>query len=316
MTALKWYCTMAEKYIWEEGKVKKILSVLLLLCLIVPAGMAGSVKPAEAASLETDHGFQIDLDLFDINWKETNKIVVKQDVRSLDSKFDKGVKLGHYKVAIGFATSYKAVNGKIYQRILARGEMVPYTVKNNKKAMSQLLEIRVDHSGYQTIQELGIEPASTSGTTSYSTTGTLGLSLGGAVSISAKGELGFSRNGALSMGISRSVNFATSSLIVTTNKDDQGIAWWEYDYVSSNKNKTQNAYLFGSSEQYGVFSWNMPNAKGLVGKMKVTVTAKFGGGDTSDASVAKSWTGSRILGTDSYSFWVTMYDANTNYVGK
>lgn len=81
-------------------------------------------------------------------------------------------------------------------------------------------------------------------------------------------------------------------------------------------NDKKNAYLFGSSEQYGVFSWNMPNAKGLVGKMKVTVKAKFGGGDTSDSSVVKSWTSSRILGTDSYSFWVTMYDANTNYVGK
>lgn len=296
--------------------MKKILSILLLLCLIVPAGMAGCVKPAEAASLETDHGFNIDQDLFDINWKETSKIVVKQDVRSLSSVFDKGVKLGHYRVAIGFATTYKAVNGKIYQRILARGEMVPYTIKNNKKAMSQLLEISVDHSGYQRIQELGIEPASTSGTTSYSTTGTLGLSLGGGVSISAKGELSFSRTGALSMGISKSVSFATSSLIVTTNKDDQGIARWEYDYVSSNKNKAQNAYLFGSSEQYGVFSWNMPDAKGLVGKMKVTVKAKFGGGDTSDSSVVTSWTGSRILGTDTYSFWVTMYDANTNYVGK
>lgn len=296
--------------------MKRFLSLLLLVCLIVPVGVMGNRKSAEAASLETDHGFKIDQDLFDINWKETVKMVVKQDVRSFSSKFDQGIKLGHYKVAIGFATSYKAINGKIYQRILARGEMVPYTVHESKKAMSQLLEISVDHSGYQRIQELGIEPASTSGTTSYSTTGTLGLSLGGEVSVSAKGELSFSRNGALSMGISKSVDFATSSLIVTTNKDDQGMARWEYDYVSANKNKTQNAYLFGSSEQYGVFSWNMPDAKGLVGTLKVTVKAKFGGGDTSDSSVVKSWTGSRILGTDTYSFWVTMYDANTNYAGK
>lgn len=296
--------------------MKRFLSLLLLVCLIVPAGVMSNRKSAEAASLETDHGFEIDLDLFDINWKETGKMVVKQDVRSFSSKFDKGIKLGHYKIAIGFATSYKAINGKIYQRVLARGEMVPYTVHESKKAMSQLLEISVDHSGYTRIQELGIEPASTSGTTSYSTSGTLGLNQGRNVSVSVKGDLSFARTGALSMSITKNVSFATSSLIVTSNKDDQGIARWEYDYVSANKNKTQNAYLFGSSEQYGVFSWNMPDAKGLIGKLKITVKAKFGGGDTSDSSVVKSWIGSRILGTHSCSFWVTMYDANTNYVGK
>ncbi len=277
--------------------------------MIALASMMGSGGTAEAESLELDHGFSIDLDLFDINWTETDKIYVKQDVRSMSSAFDKGVKLGYYRVSIGFATTYKAIDGKIYQRLLVRGEMVPRTVKGKNKGMSQLLEVSVDHSPCSTIKEVAIEPACTSsGVTTYSTTGTLGLSYGKNVSLSLKGDMSFSKNGSLSMGISKTVQYTEGSMIVITNKDDDGVARWTYDYVSANKNKSQNAYLFGSSTQYGVLSWQMPNTKYLVNNLKVTVKAQFGGGNMSNSSIVKRLNGSRILGTDTYSFWITMYD--------
>lgn len=89
--------------------------------------------------------------------------------------------------------------------------------------------------------------------------------------------------------------------MVITNKDDNGYAQWEYDYISSSKSRAQNAYLFGSSTQYGVFLWSMP-ANWLYCNLNLKVTATFGGGNNSTNERAfNMWTGKYNLGSGSTS---------------
>lgn len=93
--------------------------------------------------------------------------------------------------------------------------------------------------------------------------------------------------------------------MVITNKDDNGYARWEYDYISSSRSKAQNAYLFGSSNQYGIFTWSMPTNSIYV-CLGLKVTATFGGGNrATNERASKMWTGEYNLGSASTNIAIT-----------
>ena len=54
---------------------------------------------------------------------------------------------------------------------------------------------------------------------------------------------------------------------------------WDYDYVSSGYSSKQNLYLFASSTQKGLYSWNMPkNVNGFYASTRLDVEVTFGAG--------------------------------------
>lgn len=267
-----------------RAAMRKCGVIFLIAILIVGNGNFLREKEVLAATRSEDLGFEFDENLFRVNWGETKKIYVEQTARSLNSAFDKGVTLGYARVYAGFVTSKKKIDGKYYQRVLVSANMVPQTVSGKNKGMSQYLTVRVANGKY--MKHKRIEPASTSGATSYSTTGSIGLNKSLGVSVDSKGKLTVDGGREFSLGITSSASWEEGALIVTTNVDDNGWGVWEYDYVSS-KNKSQNAYLFGSSNQKGLYSWNMKkNGDTIYSELSFSVTATFGGGNVSSNSRA------------------------------
>ena len=281
-----------------RNKLRKIIALFAMVALFMGSIIVSDYEYVKAEQTTIDHGFKIDKNLYNIKWTETSKIWVKQTCRSMDSKFDKGVTLGYAKVYTGFATTKERIDGKYYQRVFMKGEMIPTTVSGSKRGMSQYLTVQVANGDY--MQNTWIEPMSSTGSTSYSTTG--GIGLGGKLGISRKkSKLTLDGGSNFSFKADTSVSYVEDSLVVITNKDDNGYAQWEYDYISSSKSKAQNAYLFGSSTQYGVFSWSMP-ANWLYCNLNLKVTATFGGGNNSTNERAfNMWTGKYNLGSGSTS---------------
>ena len=284
--------------------MKKIAALAMTVVVMLGITMVNDYDMVNAATQTEDHGFKIDENLFRVHWNETNKIWVKQTCRSWHSDFDKGDTLGYARVYTGFATAKYKVDNKYYQRILVQAEMVPQTVTGNSKGMSQYLSVNVANGQY--MYNTRIEPASSTGSTSYSTTG----SLGGGISLGVGKKDGkYSLNGGVdfTLGISSSTSYVEDSLVVITNKDDNGYASWDYDYISSGSSKAQNAYLFGSSTQYGLFSWNMnTGSNNVYSSLKLNVTATFGGGNTSDNERAnKLFSDSYHLGSTTKSMTIT-----------
>ena len=277
-----------------------IVALTMLVVIMLGIVMVNDRERVYAATTTEDHGFTIDENLFRVKWNETSKIWVKQTCASWHDDFDNGVTLGYARVYAGFATAKHKIDNKYYQRILVKAEMVPQTVTGKSKGMSQYLTIKVNNDKH--MYNTRIEPASTTSSTSYSTTG----SFGGGLNLGVGKENGkYSVNGGadFTLGISSSVSYVEDSLVVITNKDDNGYASWEYDYVSSGSSKTQNAYLFGSSEQYGLFSWNMKEGSDNVYSfLTLKVEAIFGGGNvTANERASKLFTDNYHLGSASKS---------------
>ena len=160
------------------------------------------------------------------------------------------------------------------------------------------------------MKNLGIEPVSTSGSTSYSLSGTqsLGVEFSKDLQANSSGlvtaKIGRNISGTFSIG--RTVSYAENSLIIVTNKKNNGDAVWCWDYVSSGSSKEQNAYLLGSSEQYGILAWNMgAGVNYYLNGLTVTVTATFGGGNISTYKRQANNNGSYHLGsaTGSVRIW-------------
>lgn len=286
------------------SSMKKIVALAMMATIMLGIIMVNDYETVYAATTTEDHGFTIDENLFRVQWNETGKIWVTQTCASWHDDFDNGDTLGYARVYAGFATARYKIDDKYYQRILVKAEMVPQTVTGKSKGMSQYLTVNVSNGQY--MYNTRIEPASNTGSTSYSTTG----SLGGGLSLGVGKEDGkYSVNGGLdfTLGISSSTSYVEDSLVVITNKDDNGYASWEYDYVSSSVSRAQNAYLFGSSEQYGLFSWNMnEGSDNAYSYLTLNVEAIFGGGNvTTNERARKLFTDNYHLGSASKS--ITIY---------
>lgn len=279
---------------------KKLMALSMIVVLILGNNIKNDYVFVNAATQTQDHGFKIDENLFRVKWTETGKIWVKQTAWSWNTKFDSedNNTLGYARVYAGFATAKYKVDNKYYQRILVQAEMMPQTVTGNWKGMSQYLQVEVANGDY--MYNTRIEPASSSGSTSYSTTGS--FSGGGNLGIGKKNGKYVLNGGAdFTLGISSSKSYVENSLVVTTNKDDNGYARWEYDYISSGSSKEQNAELFGSSTQYGLFSWNMnEGSNNVYSYLKFKVTATFGAGNRkTNERVEECFTDSYELGSES-----------------
>lgn len=289
---------------------KKIFALLLALVTVISCNGLRDAGVAQAETKTADVGFSLDEKIYSIKWYETEYIVVKQDKATVkkNKKFKKGVELGSVKVYAGLATTKGKVNNKYYQRVLVKGEMCPYVVSGNWQGMSQYL--RISTNSDSRMLNLGIEPTSTSGSTSYSVSGTrsMGQEVSGDLSVDAKGvmtaKIGRKISGTFSIG--KNVSYTEDSLIIVTNKNNSGDAVWCWDYVSSGSSTKQNAYLLGSSEQYGILAWNMGEGNNYVlTGLTVTVTATFGGGNISTYKRQANNSGSFHLGsaTGSVMIW-------------
>lgn len=266
--------------------------IILLACTIILTSVSifGSQPCTVKAATDTeDHGFKIDEKVFKVNWNETGKIKVKQTARSFDSAFDKGKVLGYAYVSAGFASSRYRVDGKYYQKILIKTEMIPQTVSGNKKGMSQYLKLSLDLGDL--MKNAAIEPVSTSGSTGYSISYAIGRATSIGVGASTDKSIAINGSETQSEELTASVTFAKNSLRITTNKDDGGCATWVYDYVSSMVSEDQNAYLFGSSVQYSTYVWNMDkNCSDIYCGLNLGYTLTFGGGNQKTNEIIKNWT--------------------------
>lgn len=289
---------------------KKILAILLALVTVTCCLALQEDGVAQAETKTADVGFSLDEKIYSVKWYETKNIVVKQTKATVkkNKNFKKGVELGSVKVYAGIATTKGEINNKYYQRVLVKGEMCPYKVSGNWQGMSQYLKISTNSDSR--MLNLGIEPVSTSGSTSYSVSGTrsLGQEVSGDLSIDAKGvmtaKIGRKISGSFSIG--KTVSYVEDSLIIVTNKNNNGDAVWCWDYVSSGSSTKQNAYLLGSSEQYGILAWNMGEKNNFIlTGLTVTVTATFGGGNISTYKRQANNDGSYHLGnaTGSVMIW-------------
>lgn len=278
----------------KKTGIKKIATFMMCTMLLIVGMGYNDYTSVYAATDSEDHGFEIDENLFNVNWQETSQIKVYQTADTNNSYFKKGTCLGYTKVYTGFATTKKQIDGKYYQRVLVQADMVPLTVSGSNKGMAQYLTIQVENA--PRMKNKDIEPDSTFGSTSYSTTGS--TNFGGNMGL---GDNGVEVGGELSFGIESSCSYTENALRVITNKDDNGYATWEYDYISSKTSKEQNAYLFGSSEQRGLFMWNMEkNYNGFYAALQLKVTATFGGGNVSTNVRAQARnTGANNLGSAS-----------------
>ena len=73
--------------------MKKII-IMLLISVMVSVSMLGShTYTVNAATDSEDHGFEIDESAYSVNWQESGKVYVYQTKSSLNSVFDKDVKL-------------------------------------------------------------------------------------------------------------------------------------------------------------------------------------------------------------------------------
>lgn len=230
---------------------------------------------AQAETKTADVGFSLDEKIYSIKWYETEKIFVKQTYATVkkNKNFKKGTVLGTVKVYAGIATTKGRVNNKYYQRVLVKGKMCPWKVSGNWQGMSQYLKISTNSDNR--MLNLGVEPASTSGSTSYSVSGTKSLAQ------EVSGDLTAKADGTITAKLGKSVT-GTFSIGKTVS------------------------YAEGSSEQYGILSWNMEEGKNIIlTGLTVTVTATFGGGNVSSYKRQANNNGSYHLGsaTGSVMIW-------------
>lgn len=277
-------------------KIEKVIAYVLMVTIIGMVLIANDDSVAQAYVQTEENGFKIDKNLYNIEWHETGKIYVKQQVACWDSDFDRDEKLGYAEVKVGFATSKKPIDGKYHQRVIFEANMVPLALEDepDKQGMSQYLEI--SNATMDAMNNTYIEPVSSSGSTSYSTTGTQGLNYGGAVGYS-KGTWTINGSRNYSLSLASTTQYTADSLCIITNKDRSGRATWYYDYISSGVSRMQNAYLFGSSVQHGLFSWTTPS-RYVVVSLGFKVTATFGGGNVKTNERAnKLWSSDYELGS-------------------
>ena len=275
----------------------RVLAVIMSLIVLLGGIVRCKPMVVNAATTTQDHGFEIDESVYRVNWYESGKIYVEQDVYCWDGDFNKGVELGYAKVYAGLATTRKPIDNKYYQRVLIQAKMVPLTVKGDKKGMSQYLTVKSANA--DGMLNLRIEPTSTTGSTSYTTAGNSSSNKVLDVEMSSEGWK-FSRNAGHTMELSSTTSYVEDALLVCTNIDDNGYGVWEFDYVSS-KSKTQNNYLFGSSEVYGLYSWNMKEKGNKVyACINIKVEASFGGGNKKENVRYKKFNSNQYtLGTES-----------------
>lgn len=273
--------------------LRKMMAFIMCVVVLVVSGVLHDYTSAYAATDTEDHGFEIDETLYNVNWQETKKIRVYQTVVSTNTNFKMDTYLGYAVVYTGFATTKKQVDGKYYQRILVEANMVPQTVSGKNRGMSQYLTVQVGNE--KLMKNTDIQPPSTYGETSYSIEGSVSLGANIGYDDGVVGEVG------LGLGITSSCSYTQGALKVITNEDDNGYATWDYDYISSRTNANQNAYLFGSSKQRGLFLWNMEkDFKGFYATLKLKVTATFGGGnETKNTRASNADTGANNLGSAS-----------------
>lgn len=215
----------------------------------------------------------------------------------------KGLCLGYAQVATGYATTKKMVDGYYYQHILVKADMLPQIISGDLRGMSQNLVIKVNNEANMEDEE--IQPATEISSTSYTVATSKGYDGDHKLSVNKEG-FSFSKGGTYSFDVTSSVSYKVDSLSVSTNKNSNGFARWDYDYISSGKNAEQNKYLYGSSVQRGMFSWHMPyKNNGFYATNRVYLTASFGAGVYGGTSRYCSGSGSYNLGTNATSMRIT-----------
>lgn len=166
--------------------MKRILCIVVIVLATLLSNVYVPTK-VQASSLTEDIGFEVDENLFNVQWYESYYINVYQDCHSTAKNFDKGTLLGKAKITVGVASTKAPIDNKAYQKILIKAEMLPSCVKGYDYGMSQYLKVRV--SVYNKMRNVYIEPESSRSETSYTTTGTRGLAFNGGVSRNNEGML-------------------------------------------------------------------------------------------------------------------------------
>ena len=270
----------------------KILALMMTVVVLVGTGMFNENVYVQAATASQNKGFTIDENVYNVNWQETNYIAVY----CISNTALKGKCLGLAQVSTGYATTKKMVDGYYYQHILVKADMLPQIISGKLRGMSQDLAIKVKYE--KDMKDTEIQPATEISSTEYTIATSKGYSGNFMLGITKEG-FSFNKGGNYSFDVSSSVSYDEKSLSVTTNKNANGFARWDYDYISSGKNAGQNNYLFGSSIQRGMFSWHMPyKNNGFYVSNRVYLIASFGAGILGGTTRYCSGSGSYILGTN------------------
>ncbi len=253
------------------------------------------------AGESADYGFDVDEKLYDINWTERRYFNLRCDKSTIVQSINKRIKwedkkkIGMVEMHVGYATSYAAIDGKIYQRVMYKTETLPCIVRNtdgtefyNGRFFGYVEELIVEIGGldYNVMRNVEIFPKDTSEKTTVYTY-SCSSQLGGGLDIgwSDKG-LSFTGKGSFSSSISCTRSFSQGPVTIVTNRDAGDVAYWQFDYNPDyvqnpqNVNKDLNKCFRENIVERGILSWNTPNNRCFKVDMNVYVKGTFGIMDT------------------------------------
>jgi len=125
--------------------VKKLLCVMLVVCVILP-GVVFDVEVATATASTTDDKYNVSYDSskYTIKWAARRKVYSYNQYGSMWSDLDKGDKLGSASIDIYYLEPKESREGEYYAIAGCRVLMNPVKVSGDVKGMSMLTHIGIE----------------------------------------------------------------------------------------------------------------------------------------------------------------------------
>ncbi len=291
---------------------KRFIALVLVCCAVI-TGLKVNPKAAEAKdycfaynSGSEDDKFEVSYDKtkYNIYWVSRKKITCYSQYRSTWSALDKGSKLGTATLRIYYLEPKTKTGGSYYAITGCQVSMDPVTLEGNVRGMAQKVSIWINTINEDSrvcspsVEALGIQI--TEGTTNSS-------------AISFEAGVGYDSakqswqpvgqiKGSFTQGASSSYTYNKTNVDLTQLNKDGAYARWDYDYISKNKDKTWNSYLFSSSRFACHVAYRLdekPTYKNrdenIPAKLKYDI--RFGAGNTSNGKVANrgGWSTNRDM---------------------
>ncbi len=264
-------------------KKRKGFTVLFLFVLLAVV-VVPIEQQAEAATM-TVEGFTVDETLYNI--KKGEPIILNVCAKHNQGWgavcfqkepeyycLSKGETMCRVEVTPIFFTSKKRIDGCYYQGLAFKCKTVGRTVCDTSKSIGypQYVTVKVSGVGGSPLMcDLSIEPKVAAGKMEYSIDGAT-CDIG--VDITKQGWKVGSR---YSLGITANCSWEVDALDFSTRSNDGGHAYWEYDYITSSKNKKFNIFCYSDVENYGLLTWHgKKDYSYLVGGFDIYVTAEAG----------------------------------------
>lgn len=277
-------------------KMKRALSfsIALILGLILANGDVGTLKAEAAISADDKVAVTYDTSKYTYLGISRVKVTCYSQYGSMWSDLDKGDKLGYALIRFYYLEpKNSAGNGAYYGITGVQVSMNPCDVAGDISGMSQLAKfgIKTINSASRvcspTSEILAIQKSAskTSGSQFTVSAGIEYNSSKGKWEPKASGSFGHS------WGATTTYTYNMTNVNMTQKDDNGGVATWCYDYISKDKDKTWNAYLFSSTKVSGqvVYRLNFKptsTTRKTEAPTKITYEIRFGAGNIVNGKVA------------------------------